>query len=107
MSILSPNGSLPICPNVKSTTVEPRLPDTPEMRTSTIMRTLCLVRNATSIDLHTIRTPEMRPPRYSVKRTLDMAPTVSLPIQTHPDSGHFANEFVGSLVKRMIKRTKG
>ena len=31
---------------VPVTTVEPRLPDTPEMRTSAIMRTLCLVRNS-------------------------------------------------------------
>ena len=48
----------------------------------------------TSIDLRTIRTPEMWPPHYSVKQTLYMAPTVSLPIQTHPYSGRFANKFV-------------
>jgi hypothetical protein len=73
-------------------TVEPCLTDTPEKRTSTIMRTPCLVRNAISIDLHTIRTPEKRPPRYSVKRTLALAPTESLPIQTHPHSGHFGKK---------------
>ena len=45
--------------------------DTPEKLTSTIMWTLCLVRNSISIDLHTIRTqPEMWPPCYSVKQTL-------------------------------------
>ena len=41
----------------------------------------------------------MRQPHYPVKRTLDMAPTVSQPMQAHSDSGHFANKFVGSLVK--------
>ena len=41
-------------------TVEPRLLDTPEMRPSTIMRTLRLVQNGISIDLHIIRTPEMQ-----------------------------------------------
>ena len=35
------------------------------------------------------------PPRYSVKQTLDTAPTVSPPIQTQQDSGHFANKCVG------------
>jgi hypothetical protein len=88
-------------------TVEPRLADTPEKRTSTIMRTPCPVRNAISIDLHTIRTPEMRTPRYSVKRTLGLAPTVSLPIQTHPHSGHFGEKFVDSLVKQIARRAKG
>ena len=48
----------------------------------------------------TIRNPEMRPPSYSVKRTLHMAPTASSPIETHPHRGHFANKFVGSLVKQ-------
>ena len=87
----TPYGRLcqPQLPSGSWCTVEPRLRDTPVMRTSMIMRTLCLVRN-TSIDLHTIRTPEMQPPRYSVKQTLHMAPTVSLPMQTHPHSGHFA-----------------
>ena len=88
-------------------TVEPRLTDTPEMRPSTIMRTLRSVRNAISIDLHAIRPPEMRTPRYSVKRTLGLAPTVSPPIQTHPYSGHFGNKIVDSLVKQTARRTKG
>ena len=52
-------------------TVDPRLTDTPEMQSSImIMRTLRSVRNAISIDLHTIRTPEIRTPHYSVKRIL-------------------------------------
>ena len=38
--------------------------------------------------LHTIRTPEMQTPRYSIKRTLGLAQTVSPPIQTHPYSEH-------------------
>ena len=80
--------------------MEPRLTDTPEMRPSMIMRTLRLVRNAISIDLRTIRTPEMRTPRYSVKRTLDLVLTVSPLIQTHPYSGHFGNQFVDSLAKQ-------
>ena len=42
--------------------VEPRLTDSPEMWPSTIMQTLCLVWIAISIDLHTIRTPEMQIP---------------------------------------------
>ena len=62
--------------------------------------TLHLVRNAISMDLHTIRTPEMRTARYSIKRTLGLAPTVSPPIQTHPYSGHFGNKFVDSLAKQ-------
>ena len=82
-----------------STTVEPHLADTPEKQTSTIMWTLCLVRNAISIDLHTIRIPKMWPPRYSVKRTLVLAPIVSLPIQTHPHSRYFGEKFVDLLVK--------
>ena len=53
--------------------MEPHLTDTPEMRPFTIMRTLCLVRNAISIDLHTSRTPEMWTPRYSVKWTIGLA----------------------------------
>ena len=65
------------------TTVEPRLMDTPEMRR---MRTFRLARNAISIDLRTIRTPEIRTPRYSVKGTLDLVLTVSPPIQTHADA---------------------
>ena len=67
------------------------------MRPSMIMR---LVQNAISIDLPTIRTPEMQTTHYSIKRTLDMAPTVSSPIQTHPYSGHFGNKFVDSLAKQ-------
>lgn len=47
-----------------------------------------------SIDLYAIGTPEMRPRHYSVKWTFDTAPTLSPPIQTHSDSGHFANKFV-------------
>ena len=70
-----------------------------EIQTSTIMRTLCLVQNATSIASCTFRTPEMRPPHYSVKRTLHIAPTVSPPIHTHPYSGETLCQFVGSLVK--------
>ena len=50
---------------------------------STIMRTLCSVQNAISIDVHTNKSPEMWTPRYSVKRTLGLAPTVSPPIQTY------------------------
>jgi hypothetical protein len=80
---------------------------TPEKQTSTIMRTPCPVRNPISIDLHTIGTPEMRPPRYSDKWTLAMAPTVSLPIQTHPHSGHFGKKYVDSLVKQIAGRAKG
>ena len=37
------------------------LHDTPEMQPSMIIRTLFLVWNAISIDLHTSRNPEMRP----------------------------------------------
>ena len=59
-----------------TSTVEPRLADTPEMRTSTMMQTLCLVQNAISIGLHTSRPPEMQTPHYSVKRTLGLAPTI-------------------------------
>ena len=88
-------------------TVEPRLTDTPEMRSSTIMRTLCSVRNAISIDLHIIRTPEMRTPRYSVKRTLGLAPTVLPPIRAHPYSGHFGNKIVDSLAKLTKRRARG
>ena len=87
-------------------TVEPGLTDTPEMRPSTIMRTLCSVQNALSIDLHTIRPPEMWTPRPSIQQTLGLVPMVSLPIQTHPHSGHFGNKFVDSLVKQTA-RTKG
>ena len=77
-------------------TVESCLANTTEKLTSTIMQTLCLARNAISIDLHTIRTPEMWPPCYSIKRTLVLSPTVSMPIQTHPHT------FVGSLVKQIL-----
>jgi hypothetical protein len=42
------------------------LVDIPELRTSTIMLILYLVWNAISMDLHTIRTSELQPPRYSV-----------------------------------------
>ena len=81
------------------------LTDTPEMRPSTIMRTLRSIRNAISIDFHAIRPPEMQTPRYSVKWTLGS--TVSLPIQIHPHhSGHFGNKIVDSLVKQ-ITGTKG
>ena len=86
--------------------MELRLSDTPEMRTSTIMRTLHLVRNAISIDLHIIRTPEMRTPRYSIEWTLGLAPTVSLPIQTYPYNRHFDEKSVDSLVKQTARRTK-
>ena len=83
-------------------TVEPHPPltDTPEMQPPMIMRTLRLVQNAISIDLHTIRTPQMWTPCYSVKRTLGLAPIVSPSIQTHRYSGHFGNKFVDSLVKK-------
>ena len=40
----------------------------------------------------------MQTPRYSLKRTLGLAPTVSPPIQTHPYSRHFGTNFVDSLV---------
>ena len=83
-------------------TVQPCLSHTPEMWTSTIMQTLCLVRNATSIDLYIQSQPLAR---YSIKQTLDVAPTVSLPIQTDPDRGHFANKFVGSLVERKTRKS--
>ena len=53
----------------------------------------------------TIGTPEMRPRHYSVKQTLGLASTVHPPIQTHPQSGHFGNEFVGSLVKQKAKES--
>ena len=86
------------------TTVNPRLPDTPEMWPSMVMRTICLVQNAISIDLHTIRTPEMWPPCYSIKKTLSMAPAVSPPMQTHPHSRHIVNTFVDSLVKQTATR---
>ena len=61
---------------------------------------LCLFQNAISIDLHTIKPPEMWTPRYFVKRTLGLAPTASLPIKTHPHSGHFGNKLVDSLAKQ-------
>ena len=77
----------------EATTVEPRLPDTPEMWPSTKMRPLRSVRNAVSIDLYIIiRIPEMRTPCYSIKLTLGLAPAVSLPIQTHPYSRHFGEK---------------
>ena len=66
------------------------------------MWALWLVWNTISMDLHTTRTPEMRPPRYSVKRTLGMAPTVPPSMQTHPHSGHI-QKFVDSLVKQTVK----
>ena len=91
---------------VISVTVEPRLPDTPEMQPSMIMQTLHSVRNAISIDLHIIRTPEMWTPRYSVKWTLGLAPTVPPPIQTHPYSGHFDKKSVDLLVKQTARRAK-
>ena len=62
--------------NTCTYTVEPRLADTPDMWTSRIMRTLCSVRNAISLDLHTNRPPEIQTPCYSVKRTLGLAPSV-------------------------------
>ena len=60
-------------------TVEPHLADTLEKQTCTIMQTLCLVWNSISMDLHTIRTPEMQPPHYSVKQTLGLALTDHCP----------------------------
>ena len=88
--------------------VKPHLADTPERRTSTIMRTLCLVRNAISIDLCTsMITPEMQPPHYSVKQTLGLPPTVSLPIQIYSHSGHFGEKFVVSPIKQIARRPKG
>ena len=81
------------------TCITTKFVDTPEKRPSTIMGTLCSVRNAISIDLHTNMPPEMWTPRYSVKRTLGLAPMVSLPIQTHPYSEQFGTNFVDSLVK--------
>ena len=83
-------------------TVEPCLADTPEMWPS-IIRTLCSVWNAISTDLHTNRSPEMRTPRYSIKRTLGLAPAVSLPIQTHPYSGQFGTNFIDLLVKQTAR----
>ena len=85
----------------------------PEIRTSTctIMRTLCLVRNALHwltctvyVHIH-IQSEPLKCGHlvHSVKRTLHLAPTVSPPIQTHPYSGHFANKFVGSLVKQTTR----
>ena len=62
------------------------------------MWTLCLVRNAISIDLNTIRTPEMQPSHYFINWTLSTAPTSSPPIQTHPCSGYFTNKFVGYML---------
>ena len=50
---------------------------------------------------------EMQTAHYSVKWTLGMAPTISPPIQTRPYSGHFANKFVDSLVKRTARRANG
>ena len=65
----------------------------PEMRTSTMMQTLCLVWNAPPLTY--IQSEPLT--WYSVKRTLDIAPTVSLPLQTHLHSGHFASRFTGSM----------
>ena len=47
---------------------------------------LQLLTSGTACIAYSILIPEMRTPRYSVKRTLGLAPTVSLPMQTHPYS---------------------
>ena len=62
--------------------MEPHFADIPEKLTSTIMQMLCLVHNATSIDLIIIRTL-MWSPCYCIKQTLGLPPIVSLSIQTH------------------------
>ena len=49
----------------------------------------------------------MQTPRYSVKRTLGLAPTVSLAMESHPYSGHVHNKFVDSLAKQRARRTGG
>ena len=54
----------------------------------------------------TIRTPKIQPPRYSVKRTLGLAPTISPHVQTRPYNGHFDKKFLDSLVKQAAKRAK-
>ena len=60
-----------------------------------------LFRNGMYLHRQLYKSPsEVQTPRYSIKRTLGMAPTISPPIQTHPYSGHFANKFVDSLDKQ-------
>ena len=56
--------------------VEPCFTDTPEMQPShsVIMQTLHSVRNTISIDLHTIRTPEMQPLCYSINMDTWLGP---------------------------------
>ena len=82
---------------------EPHLADTPEKQTCTIMQTLCLVQNSISMDLHTIRTPEMQPPHYSVKHTW-LGPDC-ITAHTNPHSGHFGETFVDSLVNKWQEQT--
>ena len=85
-------------------TVEPHHTNTPEMWPSTIMQILRSVLNAIFIDLHA---PEMRTRRYSIKWMLGLAPTVSLPTQSYPHSGHFGNKTVDSLAKQTARKTIG
>jgi hypothetical protein len=49
-----------------------------------------------------ILAPEMRILRYYhyAKWTLGLGPTVSLPMQTHPYSGHVGSQFVDLLVNK-------
>ena len=56
------------------TTVEPLYRDTPEMRTSPLIRTPCMIPATLHKEVYKI-TPEMRTP--SLVRTLKAAPTVS------------------------------
>ena len=63
--------------------VEPRLTDTPEMRPSTIMRTLRSVWNAIPIDLHAIRPPEIWTPPLFRKADTWLGPNS---ITTHTNS---------------------
>ena len=66
----------------KCRTVEPRLTDTTEMRTSTIMQALYVVLNVFHIWLCTIKTPEMQTPPFSITINLSMR-TVHLQWKTN------------------------
>ena len=57
-------------------TVKPILTDTPEMRSSTVMRTLCLVPNYASIHWYINENTETCKPPYSVMRTVFTTPRV-------------------------------
>ena len=57
---------------------------------SFIRQLVAMFWNVISIDLHVLRPPEMQTPHYFIMCILGLAPTVSVPIQTHPYSGHLA-----------------